>query len=251
MRFRVTSITNRGKTRSVNQDALLIQDTLIDHCSMDEPARLEFEAEKAWFAVADGLGGEAAGDEASAETLKVLREGLSGAAGLNDLVPLIGKARQRLDAIASDRKIRLGTTLAGLFIAPGGSFVFNIGDCRVYKLKAGFLNRLTRDHSLLEMASHSGTNATGVAQNIVTSAVMGGDATGPEVFTRAIGDPVRETFLLCCDGLWGAIPVEELEGAFKAPDRHETVLRLLAAALRSGDDNISAIIVETGVTSGS
>lgn len=244
MEFRVAYVTNTGKTRSANQDALLVQKTLVTEVSMDAPVEETVTGEVAWFLVADGMGGESLGEVASRETLRILSIYLPGMLNPEDLPLVLQRAKERLGGIALEERVRLGATLAGLLVTPGGALAFNVGDCRVYKLRAGFLNRLTRDHSLLEEAIAAGLPEGEVARNIVTSAIMGGDQERMQIFQRPLQLRSGECFLVCCDGLWGALPVEEMEAAFAGAAPLEAMSRLLQAALPKSDDNISGIIVQ-------
>lgn len=241
-------VTHPGRVRSDNEDAVLVGNRLVARVALTAPEATQTAGLPAWFVVADGMGGEEHGEVASRETLAVLRDGLAAVNRPEEIEPLLGRARARLEAIAAEHRTRLGTTVAGLLLTAGGGIVFNVGDCRVYKLRGGFLNRLTRDHSLLEAAGAAGlpVGPAGVPRNIVTSAVMGGDPEPMQVFVRAVPVKAGDVFLVCCDGLWGALPVEKMEEACRAATPSAIAAALLAAALPVSEDNISAIVVRLG-----
>jgi PPM family protein phosphatase len=244
MKIRLSYVTNTGRVRSLNQDALLVGHELVTMTSMPAPRAMELTAATAWFVVADGMGGESLGEVAAAETLAVLQAHLAAPCTAATFPTVAHAARERLDDLAREKNLRLGTTLAGLVISPAECFVFNVGDCRVYKVRAGFLNRLTKDHSLLEMAISSGADPKSIAKNVVTSAIMGGDSGEMEIFTKVLTCRPGDRFLVCCDGLWGALAVEDMEAGLQAGEPSAVVAHLLAAALPTSDDNISAIFVE-------
>ena len=243
MKFSVSYVTNIGRARENNQDSLLVQDVLLNKESMDAPSELELEAETAWFIVADGMGGEDLGEVASGETLRVLAQHLPELESPEAFPPLLDLAVTRLDEIARHNRVRLGTTLAGIIVTPQGNLAFNVGDCRVYQVEDGLLNRLTRDHSLLEAAIAAGQPPESVSHNIVTAAVMGGEVDVLQVYTHVIDCRPGDTYLICCDGLWGALSTEEMQTAIADLNPKEATTALLAAALAKSDDNISAIIV--------
>ena len=243
MKFETVYLTNMGRVRNNNEDALLVQGNIVSEVSMDIPTVETFDSEKGWFIVADGMGGTDAGEEASREVLNQLLQDLPSLVEMDDFHKCLEKAKERLDKLADERKIRLGTTVAGLYFSPDLSFAFNIGDCRVYKLAAGFLNRITRDHSLLEEATRAGMDTSKVPHNIVTSAISGGDSPNVRTFFRAVQPKPGEVFLVCSDGFWGPISDEEFEGAFQSPSLLETANQLIPIALEKSRDNFTFIFV--------
>jgi len=244
MKFRAVFVTNVGRGRKNNEDSLLAHTTLLNRTSLDAIQELNVDADHANFIVADGMGGEEAGEEASGEALKFLAERLSGLGKPEDLVELLKGAKRRLDDVALRLQVRLGTTMAGLIFGPALNLAYNIGDCRVYKLSGGYLNRLTRDHSLLEEATAAGMDTAKVPKNVVTSALMGGDKDELQVFTRPVQPKPNDLFLVCSDGLWGILSDEAMEEAFKRKNLPEIGAALLEAALPKSDDNVSFLLVQ-------
>ncbi len=248
MKVKTFFLTNVGTIRKNNEDSLLVFDKVISQTSLDKVVGTEFEGSPLWFVVADGMGGEEAGEEASGEVLGVLKDGFGSLTSPAQFEPLLMKAKARLDRIAEAKHIRLGTTLSGLFLAGPNSFVFNVGDCRVYKVTGGYLNRLTKDHSLVEEASAGGIPAANLPQNIVTSAVVGGDSEPMKVFVRPLQPRPGDRFLICSDGLWGAVPVERMEEGFGLPKSEETAELLFREALKTSKDNIGFMLVQVSAT---
>ncbi len=243
MKFESVYLTNTGRVRKNNEDSLLVQEKILSENSMDLSVSELIDAEKAWFIVADGMGGIDAGEDASREVLTQLLQDFPGINDMDDFNKSLERAKERLDKFAAEKKIRLGTTLAGLFFSPGLNFAFNIGDCRVYKFSGGFLNRLTRDHSLLEEATRAGMDTTKVPHNIVTSAISGGESPNVRTFFKAVQPKPGEIFLVCSDGFWGPISEEEFEQAFQATSLLETANQLIPKALDKSRDNFTFIFV--------
>jgi protein phosphatase len=207
------------------------------------------------FAVADGMGGHAAGDVASQWAV----EALDLAAASNPLTRLavleaVRSADARLRAFAHGRHEAIGTTVCALVVtnATGARRRFgllNVGDSRAYRLRAGQLQQLTRDHSVVQELLDAGA---------ITAADV---ATHPErhVITRSLGgddhldidwwrlEPVLgDRYLLATDGLMKEVTDEEIRRIVDTePDVHRTADALLAAALAGGGrDNVSVIVID-------
>jgi serine/threonine protein phosphatase PrpC len=208
------------------------------------------------FAVADGMGGHAAGEVASALTVERLalldvRDGL----GPEDIRRELVRANEDILAAARTDPARegMGCTVAGLALARvAGSahwVVFHAGDSRVYRLTQDTLVRLTTDHT--EVAELVATGAIDEAQarshpsrHIVTRAL--GSQPAPELELRMLPPSPGEVFLLCSDGLTLELDEAEIAEVLRArTDPHQAAAALVARALgRRARDNISAVVVE-------
>ncbi|WP_203073908.1 PP2C family protein-serine/threonine phosphatase [Falsiroseomonas ponticola] len=205
------------------------------------------------WAVADGAGGHGAGDVASAAVAEALRDlppGLSAA-------ELLAQVRLRVGAVHADLQARaaaagpgrvIATTLV-LLLARGGHFAcLWAGDSRAYLLRDGALQRLTRDHSLVQDLVDGGVideaEAEGHPQaNVITRAVGGhGTLELDKVSARfAAGD----LFLLCSDGVFKAVPEAEIGTMLAAGQGAGAVIE--AALARGARDNVTAVVVRAGV----
>ncbi|MDP9019469.1 MAG: protein phosphatase 2C domain-containing protein, partial [Actinomycetota bacterium] len=132
---RAGAATDTGQVRANNQDAVLLA----------EPV----------FAVADGMGGHAAGEIASQVAVESLQE--SEVSSLDALVEAVRNANRSVWQRAKDdpELHGMGTTLCAVAVVPGQAgaeqiMVVNVGDSRVYQLHDGELTQLTDDHSLVE-----------------------------------------------------------------------------------------------------
>jgi serine/threonine protein phosphatase PrpC len=142
---------------------------------------------------------------------------------------------------------RMGATLAGLVVRERGATAFNCGDSRVYRISRGALERLTRDHSVVQALFESGRiDEDGMRnhprKNIVTSAVSAGQPVPPELYARGVSRVPQDSYFLCTDGVWEALPAERLSAILSGPfpDAAQDLLEaLLEAECR---DNVSFIL---------
>jgi serine/threonine protein phosphatase PrpC/CRP-like cAMP-binding protein len=242
--------TSVGRVRDHNEDALLVDGAL----------RL--------YAVADGMGGHAAGEVASQLALdtlaRVVRENQDRIDALAKNPGDKGAARdiQRMldDAAllachmvheagqADEAKRGMGTTLSALLIIASQGFIAHVGDSRIYLLRGDKSYQLTQDHTLQnELLKRGKLTPAQVAQvkqkNALIRAI--GVYASVEVDTLRFDIFSGDRFLLCSDGLHGYLQKEELGKIFEGPLEH-TASRLVALAnQRGGHDNITALVVST------
>lgn len=228
-----------GHRRAVNEDSLVAVPGLV--------------------AVADGLGGHSAGDVASAAAVERLAERAK-ARGRQGAILEPEDIGAALVAASDDILLRTagtahgsGTTVSGVaVIAHEGHpalIVFNIGDSRVYRLRAGELVQVTVDHSYVQELVDAGRLDAELAEfhpdaNIITRALGFGEVPPHDSW---IATPERgDRFLACTDGLTrevDATRIAELLGADADPD--EIAASLIGAANASGGrDNITVGILE-------
>ena len=237
-RLHAAARTDRGRVRSRNEDAFLCEPTA------------------GVFAVADGIGGLNGGDVASRITADFLREALTGPGR-----SLTGRIQQCRDALnAASAWIRqyaaregypgMGATVAALLFdpdRPDEAATVHAGDSRVYRLRDGLLEQLTRDHSAASMAGLSPDQAIpSIYQGVVTRAV--GVRRTVEADVAPVSVRKGDLFLLCTDGLYNSLPRDRLAALLNQPfEVEELARRLLSEAMRAGgEDNITFILVRVG-----
>ena len=202
------------------------------------------------WAVADGAGGHGAGDVASAaiaEALEALPPTLSAA-------ELLAQVRLRLSAVHADLQARAAAAGPGrimastvvLLLVRGGHFAcLWAGDSRAYRLRDGQLERLTRDHSVVQELVDQGLLDAEAAEqhpqaNVITRAIGAhGELELDKVSARvAPGD----VFLLCSDGLFKALAEAEIGALMAAGGGPEALIE--AALARGARDNVTAVAVQ-------
>jgi PPM family protein phosphatase len=207
------------------------------------------------FVVADGMGGHAAGEVASALVVDRLAE-LDGREDLKPEDIRAGFLHANQDVLDGARRnpaqAGMGSTVAGLALAGyGGSLhwvVFNAGDCRVYRYAHGALVQLSVDHTevaeLLAAGVIDDVEALSHPSRHVVTRGLGSDS-APEPEVCMLPPSAGETFVLCSDGLFGEVADAEIVDVLRAeplPDRAAAALVNLAVQ-RGGRDNISVIVV--------
>ena len=210
------------------------------------------------LAVADGMGGHAAGEVASAVVIAAL-------APLDHLVDsdqveddLVGALRQSAltanaqlrDLVAGDPTLEgMGTTLTALLSVGDRLALLHIGDSRAYLLRDSELSQITRDHTLVQTLIDEGRitreeAATHPQRSLVTRALDGRSAI--ELDLSLLEARLGDRYLLCSDGLTGPVPgLELLAEALQAGLPQEATDRLVSLALRGGGpDNVTVVVAD-------
>src|SRR5215212_7118088 len=229
-------VTDAGKVRANNEDALLVGE------GRDETL----------FAVADGIGGFEAGEVASSIAIEAFKE-LDPSSSLEDA---IREANQRILATArGDEKLSgMGTTVVAMRF--GGTReepaaeISHVGDSRAYLLRGGDLKPVTEDHSLVAELVRSGDLTRAQAsehpqKNLITRAL--GAEEEVEVDTAVLPIGPGDRLLLCSDGLSDMAPENTMLDLLTSypEDTEKTVQALVQAALDAGGaDNITVVVVD-------
>jgi serine/threonine protein phosphatase PrpC len=224
-RFESVAVTDVGKQRTENQDAYV-----------------ERGSEGFWL-VADGMGGHQAGGLASRLVAQgAMRADLSGelAAMANSAALAFQNVNAELRRrAAAEPGFDAGTTLVALCLRDHDGIVQWVGDSRLYRLRDGNLTQITRDHTV---ANDPNAHATEADAHVITRAVGGADVLDLDHLRFDVLDGDR--FLLCTDGLYGDLTVEEIAVAMSAPKCGAIATGLLSMALaRGGHDNATAVVI--------
>lgn len=224
-----TAMTHQGAVRSRNEDALVERPDL------------------GLWAVADGAGGHGAGDVASAEVAKALQNippGLNAAELLAQLRLRLAAVHQHLHELAAERGPgqMIATTVVAMLTRGGHFACLWAGDSRAYRLRQGVLQRITRDHSLVQELIDQGTLDEAEAEshpqgNVITRAV---GATGELALDKVTGDlGPGDHFLLCSDGLYRTLDEPTIAALLVRPDAAAALVQL--AVERGARDNVTAV----------
>ena len=228
-------LTDVGRQRSINQDAGLI---------LDLPRG-------GLFAVADGMGGHAAGELAANLALDTLSSSFLNGRGLapERLAEAVQEANLAVLRSAVGEYVGMGTTLVAMVIDRAAALIAHVGDSRAYLLRGGELHRLTEDHSWVAEQVRLGHLTENEARNHQWRSVVSNALGGEErVRLELYGLPLRQgdRLLLCSDGLSGVIEEAELYGVLASqPDPDAAVRQLIDLSnAEGGPDNITAIVVD-------
>jgi len=235
---RYAAATDVGLVREVNEDAHLTAPPV--------------------FVVADGMGGHAGGDVASA----VVVEEFGALAGtsyddetvVRAVVGALEASQRRIEEHAAGGVGRAapGTTVAGAILVERGDpswLVVNLGDSRVYRVHDGELHQVTRDHSLVQDLLDAGEIAQDEVadhpeRNVITRALGGPGAGEADLFRLRLDE--AERLLLCTDGVNGLVDDATIRRILTSESDPAGAARaLVAAALAAGgEDNATAVVVD-------
>lgn len=206
------------------------------------------------LAVADGMGGHAAGEVASAVAIAAiahLDEDDPGSDLLDTLRTSAVSANDHLrDMVAGDPGLDgMGTTLTAFLFAGTRLGMLHIGDSRAYLLRDGVLTQITHDHTLVQTLVDEGRiseeeASTHPQRSLITRALDGRQGIEPDLSVREVRPGDR--YLLCTDGLTGPVGrLETLQEALQIADPQEACDRLVQLALRGGGpDNVTVIVAD-------
>ncbi|WP_437765283.1 protein phosphatase 2C domain-containing protein [Sorangium sp. So ce281] len=228
------------------------------------------------FMVADGLGGSAAGEVASRIAIEVVQRCFEEDADLERIWPRGGAAPAAASTPADRDEVRLvlgvrrahraiyeasqqhdeqrgmATTFAGVLLAPGMAYIAHVGDSRVYRMRGGMLERLTRDHTVLEETLRDGGGAREAVEalseraNVITRALGAGDDV--DIESRVEATLPGDLFLVCSDGLWGPVPERRIADILEAHRDLSFAAELLIdlANEHGGRDNVTCVLARLG-----
>jgi len=262
------AMTDQGKLRSKNEDHFLVarlaKSMTICRTSLPDVGRTQFSEQEGYLMiVADGMGGAAGGERASAlavesverfvlDTLKwfLHLEGREEHTLFSELRQGLERAdRDVIERAQADPKLRgMGTTMTIAYSVGTDLFIVHAGDSRAYLFHDGELEQLTSDHTLVQVLVQGGAITPEDAKrhrhrNIVTN-VVGGPREGvfAEITKLKVAD--GDVLLLCSDGLTEPVADDEIAEILANNVRAEDACtRLVERALeRGGPDNVTAIV---------
>jgi len=243
------ALTDVGRKREHNEDYL--GDLLIKGEPAFDPLKVEEKGHL--FAVADGMGGYAAGEIASELAVNTLFDryynGPSSGRLDNDLMQAIITTNAEVYKAGTEPGMgQMGTTLTIAVVKGNRVLVGNVGDSRTYLIRKGVPLRITRDHSLvqeqIEMGALTPEQASkSLIRNIITRAIGHRDEVEPDLFEQELQQ--GDVILLCSDGLHGLVKEMELGTIVAAaPSLQKASQELIDLAnSRGGSDNISVLLI--------
>jgi protein phosphatase len=230
--LRYAARSDRGLIRGNNQDSVYAGPRLL--------------------AVADGMGGHAAGDVASKVVIAAL-EHLDDDAPSGDMLQAMRQAvfegsEHLREVIRESPQLEgMGTTLTAILFAGGRLALCHVGDSRAYLVRDGQLSQITHDDTFVQTLIDDGRitpeEANSHPQRSLLLRALNGQDVEPDLSMREAR--AGDRYLLCSDGLSGVVSEETLADALKDPDPESTADRLIELALRSGGpDNVTVIVAD-------
>jgi PPM family protein phosphatase len=246
-RLYATAFTHQGAVRASNEDTIAVGDWITSE-PMAAPVVLEHATAAPLIClVADGMGGHAAGEVASRTVAERLSRRAAEATDEAAMTRLLHETNDELFGLMNESPAwyGMGTTVAGVAVAPTGVIVFNVGDSRVYRIEAGALVQLSTDDT---PGPKLPDGRTAVYTSSIISQVLGGygpDQPGehivPHVLSERLVDGAR--YLICSDGLTDLLDPAAIEELLEEDDQASVKALFAAAMAQGGDDNISLILL--------
>lgn len=230
--LRYAARSDRGLVRANNED------------SVYAGARL--------LALADGMGGHAAGEVASQLVIAALAHLDDDEPGGDLLSKLDDAVHEGNSAIAAHVEMEpelegMGTTLTAILFAGNRLGLVHIGDSRGYLLRDGELTQITKDDTFVQTLVDEGRITAEEAHSHPQRSLIMRALTGHEVEPTLIMREAREgdRYLLCSDGLSDPVSFETIQEALQIPDVAESADRLIELALRGGGpDNVTVVVAD-------
>jgi serine/threonine protein phosphatase PrpC len=213
---------------------------------------------RAVVAVADGMGGHAAGEVASRIAITTLakeseiftQDGID----LDSADDIYSSTISSIDAIIAafaDENPELagmGTTLSALFLRGNAVAALHVGDSRIYRLRGNSLEQLSTDHTVIQELLTQGTIteadvATHPQRSVLTQVLMGDGRNEPSLSIYEV--KADDRFILCSDGLNSVLSDKEIKSLAKGKARGAAVDALIDAAYINGaPDNVTVIVAD-------
>lgn len=232
------ALSHVGKMRANNQDSAY--------------------AGKHLFVVADGMGGHAGGDVASAIAIKRVAEADRSYATIEEAEHALQSALLAANTLIAETVFDhaeltgMGTTVSGLVRVGDQVALAHIGDSRIYRLRDGELDQLSTDHTFVQRLVDSGRITQDEAavhpRRNVLMRVLGDIDSAPEIDTTMLSTANGDVWLMCSDGLSSYVSDDKIRSILKAnPNPKDAANRLIKESLDHGaPDNVTVVVVSIG-----
>jgi serine/threonine protein phosphatase PrpC len=238
----VSALSHIGAVRDHHEDSLVAGPWTLCATVTESPQTLVFPlGTPLVVAVADGLGGHAGGEVASALVARQLAQIGPMLDGQDILREALNACNREVYAVAARNPAltAMGTTVAGVVVTADRVLAFNVGDSRVYAAGPGGVRQLSTDDRLLDDDLPAG---------IVTQVLGGSDeleAVDPHLVTSPLSEDT--SYLICTDGLTDAVPADTLGEMLRQYEDGRAVFELWKAAVAAGGpDNVTIALVRPG-----
>ena len=218
------------------------------------------DKEGRYFIVADGMGGQSAGERASELAVELVPKKLEELLDFDDDPPekvqksideSVGHANSEIMALGEvdPSAHNMGTTIAMIVSIADEFYVGNVGDSRVYQLRDDQFDQLTTDHSLIQALIDAGTitpeEATTHRYKNVLYRYLGAKEGGNGADAQAIQPVPGDRYIICSDGVTDGIDGDDLKNVLKSHDEPQAAAEAIVdAALEGGSrDNITCVVL--------
>ncbi|HEY1960479.1 MAG TPA: Stp1/IreP family PP2C-type Ser/Thr phosphatase [Polyangiaceae bacterium] len=260
IKLAVAAKTDVGKVRTNNEDAYVVADlNRGDRVTAEKPIDFDVQSRGVLLAVSDGMGGEQAGEVASALVVETLRKVLvdiapeeeEGKTAITRIIEdAVTKANEEVFAAAKDPGKRgMGATLTAVFVNGPSAYIAEIGDSRAYLLRGRRMRQMTKDQSFVQLLLDSGAITEEEAanyphKNIILQAI--GQQKNLNIAVGKLGLRRGDRLLLCSDGLSNKVTPDEMRDMVcDAKSIDEACAKLIETANeRGGDDNATVVLAE-------
>ena len=236
--FAASSRSAVGLVRSGNEDSALIDSRVI--------------------AVADGMGGHAGGEVASATAIKTLAavipvissEEIDSDSADDLFLNSLYSVDEQIKVVADEDPALsgMGTTLTALFLHGQNVALLHVGDSRAYRLRGSALEQLSADHTVLQELIAKGAITLAEAADHPQRSMLTQALTGEgnlESALQIFDVQPKDRYLLCSDGLSGVLNEKEIKSLIKGKGREEAISALIDATYINGaPDNVTVVIAD-------
>jgi serine/threonine protein phosphatase PrpC len=237
------AVSNVGKIRANNQDSGYVGRYL--------------------FVVADGMGGHAGGDVASAIAIHRISEIDKQYTSAHDAVFALQSALIAANSLLAETVFEhneltgMGTTVSGILRVGHQIALAHIGDSRIYRFRGSKLEQISSDHTFVQRLVDSGRitpeEAAVHPRRSVLMRVLGDVDAAPEIDTQVLDTAPGDRWMICSDGLSSYVSDDKIEHVLASmSDTHEAADRLIKESLDAGaPDNVTVVLVDIDETTDS
>ena len=234
-------MTQAGQGKDISEDSVLVGNQVYSNVTdtVDIPA-------EGLICVADGVGGNNAGEEASSFVLNALSDyQWSGESAMRE--KLIDINHQLVSNSKEDARLtNMATTLSGVYFKDGELKIIHVGNTRVYAMQGHYLKQLTSDHTVYNWLKSLGRTEEAEAcnKNEITSCFGGGDEKLIEkLYIQSVNEV--KTLLLTSDGIHEYVSIDDLEDIINSDIQNDEKCGAIqeAALLAGSKDDITAVLI--------
>lgn len=217
-----------GLVRTSNQDCFYIDESL------------------KWAVVADGMGGHNGGETASNMAVETIKNEISDGKSPYDAI-VKANALIYEKSLREETLLGMGTTVVFCSAGDKKAEILHVGDSRAYKISNGKMERITKDHSIVQQLIDSGTITEEQAKyhpqkNLITRAV--GTENSVSVDFNTVDFTSGDIILLCSDGLSSYVDGDDILDIINKNDLHTAVSKLIEKANENGGkDNVTVVLI--------